>query len=185
MSTDLILRDLSSQLSYLLINNSYLSLILNTVGKIDYKDYNTHLPTLFNLLTLEFNLPKTLFWFEGQFPKYNKTFVKTIVCLPYSQFRNKFLKYFRHNERYETHLYHDFIVRAHCTKPCDICKQKDQELNRRIDKALDNFKGHFSFDFSTSSSDIQCSSFLKKTVIHGILCHKCSTEHIFIPLLIE
>ncbi len=115
-----------------------------------------------------------MLWFESQFPRYNKSFVSGIIHLSFGQTR--LLKYIRHNEHFETHFYHDFIGRAHCSKPCDICKQADREPNVRVEKALENFNGSFSFDFSTQNSDFKSSPFLSKTVVDGLLCHKFSTE---------
>ncbi len=79
--------------SYLMINDSFLVILFKTSGSVNYKDNNNLLPALYSLLTLNFVLPQTLVWFESQFPNYNKTFVLSIVYLPFGAFHKHFLKY--------------------------------------------------------------------------------------------
>lgn len=83
--------------SYLMINYFFLVLLLNTAGTVSYKENDTLLPSLYSLLTLNFNLPWITEWFQSKFSNYNKSFVDSIMHLPYSIFRQCLLKFERHN----------------------------------------------------------------------------------------
>ncbi len=103
------------------------------------------LPSLFALLTLNFDLPLTLSWFESKFPFYNGYFILNISHLPYQAFRHRFLNFECHNERYQSHFFNDFLGRAHCFHTCELCLEHDSTYYSSVDFELSCFKDSNSF----------------------------------------
>ncbi len=106
---------------------------------------DTILPSLKLLLNLEFDLPRSLTWFELRFEYFNHDLVCGIKHLPYQAFRCHFLNFEPHNEPYQEHLFNDFLGCGHCTKSCDICIEHDSAHFSRINYELSHFKAS-SFD---------------------------------------
>ncbi len=119
-----------------MINDSFRLQLLKTSGTVNFRENNTILPCLYALLTLNFNLPRTLIWFEWRFPFYNTNFVSNISHLPYQAFCHRFLNFERHNERYEAHFYNDFL----CLQTCEICIEHDSTYYSHVNFELCQFK---------------------------------------------
>ncbi len=108
-----------------MIRDSFMLQMLKGSSTMSFRLNNTILPTLYALLNLEFDFPRSQTWFESRFKFYNHDFVCAIKHLPYQAFRCRFLKFKRHNERYQEHFFNDFLGHAHCTTSCDICIEHD------------------------------------------------------------
>ncbi len=79
--------------SYLMIKDSFMLQILNGSGPVSFHFKDTILPYLYVLLTLEFNLHRSLNWFEWRFEYFNHDFVCGIKHMLYKAFRRSFLNF--------------------------------------------------------------------------------------------
>ncbi len=76
--------------SYLMIKDLFMLQILKGSGPVSFHLNDTILPSLYALLNLEFDLPRSLAWFEWCFKFFNHDFVCGIKHLPYQEFRCPF-----------------------------------------------------------------------------------------------
>ncbi len=68
--------------SYLMIQHSFMLQMLNWSGPVSFRLNNTTLPTMYVLLNIKFDFPRSLTWFESRFKFYNHDFVCSIKHLP-------------------------------------------------------------------------------------------------------
>ncbi len=165
-----------------MINDSFLFHLLKTSGSVSFKDNGTLLPGLYSLLTLDFFMPQTSSWFKSKFHHYNSTFISTILLLPFGTFRLRFLNYESHNERYASHFYNYYIVRAHCVSKCDICSSHDNIHESKIKPLLENLRSSYSsavnFKFQPFVRDFEIDHYLLHTTTSvGLLKNYCSISY--------
>ncbi len=129
--------------SYLMIKDPFMLQILKGSRPVSFHLNDTILPSLHELLTLEFNLPCSLTWFESHFEYFNHDFICRIKHLPYQVFRCRFLNFELHNERYQEHFYNDFLGHCHFNKSCEICIQHDSAHFSCINYELFHFKASY------------------------------------------